>query len=43
MACKCKMKELFPIRPALERPERKLTCEELVNMRLHKGNRPIRV
>lgn len=43
MACACKMRELYPIRPAMERPETTLTGTELVDMKLRKGSRPIRI
>lgn len=43
MACRCKMRELYPLRPAMERQERTLTHDELSNMRLRRGDRPIRI
>ena len=41
MACACKMKERFPIGPAISRGSGELTREDLRNMRLHKGAKPI--
>lgn len=43
MACKCKLAERYPLGSAMIRDECVLTDAELVNMRLHKGPKSVRI
>ena len=43
MACTCKLKERFPLNSAMMREECILTASELIDMRIRKGMKPVRI